>query len=154
MQVEEKKMSGGSLNYWNANGPIDILKKELLFAKNKYSEKAIQVMQETIHKLREAEIYSHRVEWFLSGDDGEENLHERLKEDLEELAKEKPIPVHLAKCEYCEHCKNKHCEYDRNEYWNENKEFENHYQKYKDDASGCWDFEVDSETQYNFLNEN
>ena len=147
-------MSGGSLNYWNANDPIDILKKELLFAKNKYSEKAIQVMQETIRKLREAEIYSHRVEWFLSGDDGEDNLHERLKEDLEELAKEKPIPVHLAKCEYCEHCKNKHCEYDRNDYWNENKEFEDHYQKYKDDASGCWDFEVDSETEYNFLNEN
>lgn len=147
-------MSGGSLNYWNANDPIDILKKELLFAKNKYSEKAIQVMQETIRKLREAEIYSHRVEWFLSGDDGEDNLHERLKEDLEELAKEKPIPVHLAKCEYCENCENRKCKLDTPWYiYDKDKPREDSYKKYKDDASDCWGFSADSETTEDLLND-
>jgi hypothetical protein len=29
-----------------------------------------------------AKIYAQRVDWFLSGDDGEETFHERLKEDL------------------------------------------------------------------------
>ncbi|MGV8096736.1 MAG: hypothetical protein AB2L24_33180 [Mangrovibacterium sp.] len=37
--------------------------------------------------MRIAEIYAHRVDWFLSGDDGEEHFIKRLKEDLDEFNK-------------------------------------------------------------------
>ena len=33
--------------------------------------------------LKQAEVYVQRIDWLLSGDDGEETFHERLKEDLE-----------------------------------------------------------------------
>jgi hypothetical protein len=32
-----------------------------------------------------AEIYAQRIDWLLSGDDGEDSFRERLKEDLEKL---------------------------------------------------------------------
>ena len=38
--------------------------------------------------IRVAEIYAQRADWLLSGDDGEEEFHERLKEDLEGLCNE------------------------------------------------------------------
>ena len=38
-----------------------------------------------MHILKQAEIYAQRIDWLLSGDDGEESFHERLKEELEEL---------------------------------------------------------------------
>ena len=34
-----------------------------------------------------AEAYAQRVDWLVSGDDGEESFHERLKEDLDDLIK-------------------------------------------------------------------
>lgn len=33
-------------------------------------------------KLREAAIYLQRIDWLLSGDDGEDTFHERLNKDL------------------------------------------------------------------------
>ena len=38
-----------------------------------------------IRYLREASIYAHRIDYFLSGDDGEESFIERLNEELSEL---------------------------------------------------------------------
>ncbi len=35
--------------------------------------------------LKTAAVFLQRVDWLLSGDDGEESFHERLKEDLERL---------------------------------------------------------------------
>jgi hypothetical protein len=32
-----------------------------------------------------AEIYAQRIDWLLSGDDGEDSFRKRLKEDLERL---------------------------------------------------------------------
>jgi hypothetical protein len=40
-----------------------------------------------IRYLRIAEIYAHRVDWLLSGDDNEEHFIKRLKEDLDEFNK-------------------------------------------------------------------
>jgi hypothetical protein len=31
-----------------------------------------------------AQIYTQRIDWLVSGDDGEDSFRERLKEDLEE----------------------------------------------------------------------
>lgn len=48
----------------------------------KYEERTIKRFKEAIRYLRMAEIYAHRVDWFLSGDDGEESFHRRLEEEL------------------------------------------------------------------------
>lgn len=35
--------------------------------------------------LRKAYVYAQRIDWLMSGDDGEDNFHQRLKHDLERL---------------------------------------------------------------------
>ena len=47
-----------------------------------YSEKTIEEFKNAIHHLRIARIYAQRIDYFLSGDDGEENFHKRLNEEL------------------------------------------------------------------------
>lgn len=42
-------------------------------------------MQEAVMQLKIAGIYVHRVDWFLSGNDGEESFIERLEEDLNKI---------------------------------------------------------------------
>jgi len=51
----------------------------------KYPEKVNEIMREGIKYLKLAEIYTQRIDWYLSGDDGEQSLYNRLKEDLEKL---------------------------------------------------------------------
>ena len=50
-----------------------------------YSEETIKEFKKGIALLKKAEVYAQRIDWLLSGDDGEDNFHERLKHDLEEL---------------------------------------------------------------------
>ncbi len=49
---------------------------------NRFSEKTIQEFKNAIKYLTLAKIYSHRIDWLISGDDGEETFHERLNEEL------------------------------------------------------------------------
>jgi hypothetical protein len=42
-------------------------------------------MEEAVKVLKIAQVYAHRVDWFLCGDDGEESFLRRLDEDLEKL---------------------------------------------------------------------
>lgn len=44
-----------------------------------------EAMKEGVEILKKAYVYAHRIDWYLSGDDGEDNFLRRLKEDLEEL---------------------------------------------------------------------
>lgn len=53
--------------------------------KQQFSDETIKEFKKAVKILRKAYIYAHRIDWFLSGDDGEETFHERLKEDLEKL---------------------------------------------------------------------
>ena len=48
-----------------------------------YPEEVIEKFKESIDILRKAAIYAQRIDWLLSGDDGEETFLERLKKDLE-----------------------------------------------------------------------
>lgn len=48
-----------------------------------YPEEVINEFIKAYKILRSAEIYAHRIDWLLSGDDGDETFMERLKEDLE-----------------------------------------------------------------------
>lgn len=49
---------------------------------NRFSEKTIQEFKNAIKYLTLAKIYSHRIDWLILGDDGEETFHERLNEEL------------------------------------------------------------------------
>lgn len=51
-------------------------------------DKTIETMKAAYRQIRIAEIYATRVDWMMSGDDGEDNLQVRLKEDLEAFDKE------------------------------------------------------------------
>ena len=60
------------------------VKNEYDYSRN-YSKETIKEFNEAITLLRKASIYSQRIDWLLSDDDGEETFHERLEEDLKEL---------------------------------------------------------------------
>ena len=50
-----------------------------------YTEETIQIFKDAVKILRKAAIYAQRIDWLLSGDDGEDNLKERLEKELKEL---------------------------------------------------------------------
>ena len=51
----------------------------------KYPDEVIEKFKEGLEILRKAEVYAQRIDWLISGDDGEESFLERLKEDLSKL---------------------------------------------------------------------
>jgi hypothetical protein len=51
----------------------------------KYPDDIIDRFKKGIIYLKIAEVYAQRIDWLLSGDDGEDNFRKRLKEDLLEL---------------------------------------------------------------------
>lgn len=53
-----------------------------------YTEETIQIFKDAVKILRKAAIYANRIDWLLSGDDGEDNLKERLEKELKELEEE------------------------------------------------------------------
>lgn len=53
-----------------------------------WSEETLQEFRRGIAVLKRAIVYAQRIDWLLSGDDGEESFHERLKEELNKLDKE------------------------------------------------------------------
>lgn len=53
-----------------------------------YTEETIKEFKNAIRALRIAQVYAQRVDWLISGDDGEESFHERLAEDLADITDE------------------------------------------------------------------
>ena len=51
----------------------------------KYPDDIIEEFKNAVKYLRIAEVYAQRVDWLLSGDDGEESFRTRLKEDLQKI---------------------------------------------------------------------
>ena len=104
-------MSGGHFDYkqYHINEIVDSIERELnnqgkekpkdeLYCDKEYYEiypdekyyytypSIVQEkMKEAIRQLKIAAVYAQRVDWFLSGDDGEENFIRRLNEDLNSL---------------------------------------------------------------------
>ena len=54
-----------------------------------YSKETLDEFRKGLDILNKAYIYTQRIDWLLSEDDGEESFHKRLKEDLEEYEKHK-----------------------------------------------------------------
>lgn len=64
--------------------------EEAEYARN-FDAVTIENMEKAIFFLEIAEIYTCRIDWLLSGDDGEETFKKRLYVELEEYFKEKSV---------------------------------------------------------------
>jgi len=69
---------------WNENGEI----KEKPEGWQLYPDEILQKFKEGYRLCKMAYVYAKRIDWLVSGDDGEETFQERLKEDLEEVERE------------------------------------------------------------------
>jgi len=80
-------MSGGHFAYNESRirSIIDKIEYELRECKSEYSEETIEEFENALWYLNNAYIYAHRIDYLLSGDDGEETFHKRLKEDRKPL---------------------------------------------------------------------
>jgi hypothetical protein len=47
-----------------------------------FSPETIAVFAKAVKLLREAQTYAQRIDWLVSGDDGEDSFHKRLADDL------------------------------------------------------------------------
>ena len=103
-------MSGGYFNYdqWKISEIADDVErlvykngraktdKELIddwFPEEKYHyaypEEVVEEFKKGLDILKKAYVYAQRIDWLLSGDDGEDNFLRRLKEDLGKLKESK-----------------------------------------------------------------
>ena len=67
----------GSIDYYN-NNPEERLYET-------YSPEVQSRMREAVSVIRKAYVYAQRIDWFLSGDDGEDSFLRRLDKELSEL---------------------------------------------------------------------
>jgi len=51
----------------------------------KYPDDIIEEFKNAIKYLKIAKIYTQRIDWLVSGDDGEDSFRKRLKEELEKI---------------------------------------------------------------------
>lgn len=51
-----------------------------------YSPETIAEFEKAVKALKLAYVYAHRIDWLLSGDDGEDSFHKRLQAQLKEAA--------------------------------------------------------------------
>ena len=155
-------MSGGSLQYFYSQfeESLQRISQEIKWGKNKWTPETLLEFQSAVKYLKIAQIYSRRVEWLLSGDDGEDDFSERLKDELEELENNPEIiEPQLQKCSLCKNFNGKQCGH-RNDLryrYFDHPEWEQQdndsYEKRITDASDCWDFEEidDEDEKYNVL---
>ncbi|OQB43776.1 MAG: hypothetical protein BWY02_02985 [bacterium ADurb.Bin157] len=52
-----------------------------------YPPEVIKEFKKAVKLLKQADVYVHRIDYLVSGDDGEESFLRRLKEDLKEKTK-------------------------------------------------------------------
>lgn len=96
-------MSGGNLDYFYSrfDEPLEKISKEIKWGKNKWSPEVLSEFQNAIKYLKIAQVYSHDVEWLLSGDYGDDSFLESIKEELEALEKNSEIiEPHLKNVHY------------------------------------------------------
>lgn len=89
-------MSGGHFNY-QQHRIRDILEniEELIISNNdttlnewgypvgnQFSQEVMEEFKKACFYLKRAYIYAHRIDWLVSGDDGEESFLKRLKIEL------------------------------------------------------------------------
>jgi hypothetical protein len=50
-----------------------------------YGKETMEEFKKALSLLRQAHIYVQRIDWLVSGDDGEDSFHSRLKHDMETI---------------------------------------------------------------------
>ena len=75
---EDLKQEGWRDPDWYKKYPEDL-------SHYKYPDEVIEKMKEAVRALKIAQEYAQRVDWLLSGDDGEESFLSRLEENLKKL---------------------------------------------------------------------
>lgn len=94
--MEGVAMSGGTYDYiqFRLNEVADNIKEKI--KKNeemrrnpsgcdedeRYDEATVEKFKEAVAVIKMASIYIHRIDWLLSGDDGEEDFRKRLTEEI------------------------------------------------------------------------
>lgn len=78
-------MSGGYFDYKQhyINDVASDLEYALKDHTEDYSEEVLSELKRGLNHIKLAEIYTRRIDWLFSGDDGEANFLRRLKEDIE-----------------------------------------------------------------------
>lgn len=94
-------MSGGYFDYWQYHIAriADDVETLILNNDNKeldewgntigyhYPPDVIDKFKEALFVLKQAEIYAQRIDWLVSGDDGEDTFVQRLTDELKEVEK-------------------------------------------------------------------
>ena len=75
-------MSGGHFDYHQYRIREIAESVEDIIQNGKYPPEVLEKIKEGLDVLKKAEIYTQRIDWLVSGDDGPETFLERLKEDL------------------------------------------------------------------------
>lgn len=84
-------MSGGHFDYDQNRIKYIVERLESYLDKdNDYSRATVEKMHDGLEALRIAYIYAQRIDWLVSGDDGEDSFLRRLKEDLAKLEAARP----------------------------------------------------------------
>lgn len=80
-------MSGGYFGYNQSHVQYlaDDIEHHIHKHGDSYTPETIEKFREGVTCLRKAYVYAQRIDWLLSGDDGEEAFHRWLKEALEEI---------------------------------------------------------------------
>lgn len=92
-------MSGGHFNYkqyqlgYMADEIEELILKNDDDGKNEwgdtighhYEKDTIIEFMKAVELLRKAQVYVQRIDWLVSGDDGEDSFHKRLANDLNQL---------------------------------------------------------------------
>lgn len=75
-------MSGGYFDYnqYKISEIADDV-EQLILGNTEYSEETIKEFREGLEALNKAAIYAQRIDWLVSGDDGEDSFHRRLAEE-------------------------------------------------------------------------
>lgn len=58
--------------------------------RDRYTEAEIEKFQEAVYFIEKAQIYAHRIDWLMSGDDGTDSFFRRLEQELKELDEKSP----------------------------------------------------------------
>jgi hypothetical protein len=75
-------MSGGHFDYHQYRIREIAESVEDIIQNYKYPPEVLEKIKEGLDALNKAEIYTQRIDWLVSGDDGPETFLKRLKEDL------------------------------------------------------------------------
>ena len=78
-------------DHWLNDKEKEYIKKNKHTIPNRYNynKDTIKEFKKGLAILRKAYVYAQRIDWLLSGDDGEESFHRRLKEELDNLKSKK-----------------------------------------------------------------